>query len=337
MLLSFIIPAYNCCEFIGDCLDSLLLQGLKYDEYEVVIVDDGSTDDTAETVAAYCAKYPNFRMLQQINSGSGAARNAGIAHAQGRYLHFMDADDRLLPGGMRLLLDKFVLPLDYPDVISFWSRTVDRFYKKDEWETIQPYRLIYHGGLKEYGLSCGVGFSVWNQLVSRELIDKYHIRFSDHKIGEDMFFMLRLYNLNDAILAATDLNIYRYYVRESSAMNNTQKDYVTDVFNSLMDLSEQIEGLRDTTEYSEAMLSSYLAICRRWAFTRLCSANLPYSQLKSYLDAANEKRFFEASGSSSRLNRFIDRMSRSAFLSYLFACFYGRFFMPYIKPWIKRN
>ena len=337
MLLSFIVPAYNCSSFISDCLDSLLQQGLAQDAYEVIVVDDGSTDDTSEIVSSYCETYPNIKLFRQSNLGVGAARNTGLMQAHGRYVHFMDADDRLLPEGFGILINKFVIPLGFPDVISFWSRTVDNYYKKDEWETIRPYSLVYQGDLKEYGIHHSVGFSVWNQLISRKLITESQLRFSDHKIGEDMLFMLHLYALKNAKLVVTNLNIYRYYVRESSAMNKNQKHHVMSVFDSLMNLAEQIKTFGKANCYPISTLNSYCAICQRWAYTRLCSAHLPYRELRACLDMANERDFFNISPSSSRLYKFIVYISKSTVLYYLFTCFYGRIFFPYIKPWIKRN
>lgn len=337
MFLSFVVPAYNSSPFIRDCLDSLLLQGLKEEDFEVIVVDDGSTDNTAEIVSGYCEKNPNFKLFRQSNLGVGAARNTGLMHAKGQYVHFMDADDRLLPKGIGMLINEFVIPLGFPDVISFWSCTVDNYYKKDEWETIRPYSLVYQGDLKEYGIHHGIGFSVWNQLISRKLITKNQLRFSDHKIGEDMLFMLHLYALKNAKLVVTNLNIYRYYVRENSAMNKDQQHHVMSIFYSLMNLAERIKAFGKANCYPISTLDSYRAICQRWAYTRLCSAHLSYRELRACLDMANERDFFNVSPSSSRLNKFIVHISKSTVLSYLFACFYGRIFFPYVKPWIKRN
>ena len=335
MLLSFVIPAYNCSSFIGDCLDSILRQGLQEENYEVIVIDDGSTDNTTTIVSVYCERYPNIKLFSQSHSGVGAARNKGLMHAQGQYVHFMDADDRLLPGGMGNLFNNYVIPLGFPDVVSFWSRTVDKHYKNDEWDVIRPNSLIHHGDIKEYGLTHGIGFSVWTQLISRALINNNNLRFSDHIIGEDMLFMLHLYALRGVSLAVTNLNIYRYQVHENSAMNMTSKDYASTVLDSLMDLSDRIGELNG--DYPEAILESRQAMCRQWAYTRLCSAHLSYHEMQDCLNIAKERRFFNVSAASSRPDRIINIMVKSTLLSYVFAYFYGNFFIPWIKPWIKRN
>jgi glycosyltransferase involved in cell wall biosynthesis len=90
-LISVIIPCYNQAHFLGEAIESLL--GQTYSNVEVIVVNDGSTDDTVEVAA----RYPGVRCLSQKNQGLSAARNAGIRASQGGYLVFLDADDRLRP------------------------------------------------------------------------------------------------------------------------------------------------------------------------------------------------------------------------------------------------
>ena len=97
MFLSFVIPLYNAGQFISFCLDSIFAVTLDKDEYEVIVIDDGSTDDGAEVVKTYAAKHDNLRLIRQANSGASAARNKGIEAAQGEFIWFVDADDRIEP------------------------------------------------------------------------------------------------------------------------------------------------------------------------------------------------------------------------------------------------
>src|SRR5215212_1699019 len=89
-LVSVVIPCYNQAHFLGEAIESVLAQ--SYPNFEIVVVDDGSTDDTSE-VAAY---YPGVRLVRQENKGLSGARNVGLARSEGEYLVFLDADDRLL-------------------------------------------------------------------------------------------------------------------------------------------------------------------------------------------------------------------------------------------------
>ena len=95
MFLSFIIPLYNAERFISDALNSIYNISLDERDFEVVVIDDGSKDDGAEVVKTYARTHRNLRLIQQPNSGASAARNMGIEAAQGEYIWFVDADDRI--------------------------------------------------------------------------------------------------------------------------------------------------------------------------------------------------------------------------------------------------
>lgn len=93
MKLSVVIPVYNAIDYLSDCLDSILSQ--DYDDYEVVLVDDGSTDGSEKLCDEYAARYHFLRVVHQNNGGASSARNTGIKAAKGDYIHFVDSDDRL--------------------------------------------------------------------------------------------------------------------------------------------------------------------------------------------------------------------------------------------------
>jgi glycosyltransferase involved in cell wall biosynthesis len=98
--ISVIIPAYNAGQCIGRAIESVLGQG--YSDYEVIVVDDGSTDNTAEIVRQYGDR---VRYIHQKNAGVAAARNAGIAAAKGHWMAFLDADDEWLPAKLKAQMD----------------------------------------------------------------------------------------------------------------------------------------------------------------------------------------------------------------------------------------
>ena len=100
--ISIISPCYNQEKYIAECLDSLLSQ--TYQDFEAIIIDDGSTDASAKIVCSYTAKHPNFKLLSQANQGVVSARNFAIAKAKGEYIFPLDADDIIAPQA----LEKFV-------------------------------------------------------------------------------------------------------------------------------------------------------------------------------------------------------------------------------------
>ena len=101
--LSIIIPVYNVEEYLDRCLGSILDQ--DFTSYEVILVDDGSTDSSSLICDRYSSTDPRFITLHQSNKGVSAARNAGKNMAQGEYLMFLDADDALLPYALDSLAD----------------------------------------------------------------------------------------------------------------------------------------------------------------------------------------------------------------------------------------
>ncbi len=101
ILFSIVIPAYNYGHVLARAVESALLQ--EGDDYEVIVIDDGSTDDTPAVVAKLVERFPQrFRTIRQHNQGAAAARNRGVSEGRGEYLLFLDADDRLLPDALKM-------------------------------------------------------------------------------------------------------------------------------------------------------------------------------------------------------------------------------------------
>src|SRR4028118_1383709 len=90
---SVVIPCYNQARFLGEAIESVLSQ--TYTDFEVIVVDDGSTDDTAEVASSYAAEDARVRLVRQENRGLAGARNRGLAESRGEYVVFLDSDDRL--------------------------------------------------------------------------------------------------------------------------------------------------------------------------------------------------------------------------------------------------
>jgi len=100
---SVIIPTYNRAHLVGETIESVLAQ--NYPHYELIIVDDGSTDNTEEVINAYCQRHEHIRYFKKINEERGAARNFGLKQAKGEYAVFFDSDDWMLPDCLETLHD----------------------------------------------------------------------------------------------------------------------------------------------------------------------------------------------------------------------------------------
>jgi CDP-glycerol glycerophosphotransferase len=100
--LSVVVPFYNVGEYIGDCLDSIARQ--TWTDFEAILVDDGSLDDSTVIAKEFCSNDSRFRLVQQDNAGLGPARNTGVDHTHGEYLAFVDSDDLVTRHGFGLLV-----------------------------------------------------------------------------------------------------------------------------------------------------------------------------------------------------------------------------------------
>lgn len=336
MIISFIIPTYNCAPYLEYALESILSQGLFTHQYEVIIINDGSSDNSEVIAMDFCKKYNNFRYYFQENQGVAYTRNRGISLARGEYIHFMDADDWLLPGGMRTLIDKYIIPNHYPDIITFNSRTVDKYYNPKQWDYINNHMKTFDGNLLEFTHSRGVSNSVWNNIFSRDLLIKSGIKFSHHKIAEDMLFMLNLFNLESPSIIATNLNIYRYRVHNQSALNNTDREHIKQIIYDLNDIINILEKFKNKANLPIEIIEKDIDICRRWAFTKLCSGGFTYKEI-SKLIKENKMNYNILNSSDDKINSIINVLLKTSFFTFCFSIFYKNLFLPFIKPFITRN
>lgn len=137
MKLSIIIPMYNAEKYIAACLDSILDSDLPKEFYEVIIVDDGSTDEGPEIVQEYCIKNSNFRYLTQENQGQSVARNYGIMECHGEYVWCVDADDKVDAGELLCVFNEF-LKYHELDLLAFRLSDVSEIGDFINYSCIQP-------------------------------------------------------------------------------------------------------------------------------------------------------------------------------------------------------
>ena len=98
--LSIIVPVYNTEKYLSRCLDSLIRQDLSPNEYEIIVINDGSQDNSREIVRDYMSRHPQISFFEQANQGLFETRNVGIDRAKGKYIYFVDSDDFIAPNVM---------------------------------------------------------------------------------------------------------------------------------------------------------------------------------------------------------------------------------------------
>ncbi|PZX57056.1 glycosyltransferase involved in cell wall biosynthesis [Algoriphagus ratkowskyi] len=229
MKVSIIIPSYNYGEFLAETLDNLLDQ--KYFNWEALIIDDGSTDNTKELVEKYLKKDSRFRYFFQPNAGLSNARNTGLLHARGEFLQFLDADDLLSK-------DKIDLQVKYMED----NPTVDLVYS-DCWYFQSENPSILFPDLEMQGVEWmpkvdGKGFTILNNLIKRNFTvvsspllrrtsSNQHIKFSENvSNSEDWYYWLELAMANTHFAYLPDQKASTLIrVHKKSMSQNAQKMY----------------------------------------------------------------------------------------------------------------
>lgn len=117
--ISMIVPVYNVEEYLEKCIDSLLAQTVSQEEMEVLLINDGSTDNSFEICRRYAEEHPNFKLFTKDNEGLSATRNFGITRARGKYLMFLDSDDTLSPETVKEVTDFFDQHYEEVDLVTY--------------------------------------------------------------------------------------------------------------------------------------------------------------------------------------------------------------------------
>lgn len=210
--ISIVIPVYNAEEYLDACLSSILSQDMH--SYEVILVDDGSTDSSPLICDRYSATDSRFRTIHKPNGGVSSARNAGIALAQGEYVMFVDSDDALAPSALSLMSS---ITVGQPDIV---IGGFNIYQGEIPFGTIIPYESEFYplAGLSELFDAtmhrCGELFrGPWAKLYRLDVIRKNSLRF-DEKLSyaEDKLFVYQFIN-NITSAAAVDTPVYEYFRR----------------------------------------------------------------------------------------------------------------------------
>lgn len=187
--LSFIIPVFNVAALLDRCLSTVVAQDLRRGAYEVILVDDGSTDESLAVAERWRDAYPEVQVVAQPNRGPSAARNAGLDLATGSYVWFIDSDDFVARGCAPTLL-RHAVALDL-DVLAF-----DRVLVKPT----APTDIAFDAHLVPSPVQDGITYFIdhrfgrapWNYLIRREYLDERGMRFLEGHLLEDVIFSLPL-------------------------------------------------------------------------------------------------------------------------------------------------
>ncbi len=207
-LVSVIIPVYNAQKCLPACLDSILSQ--SYRQLEIILVNDGSKDDSLTLCHEYASRDSRVRVIDQKNAGPGAARNAALKVATGDYLQFLDSDDILPEGATQQLVDA----MHGHDLVIAHFRICRPMGKCSDHGLVKTDQSLDRGGfIKEHIEFPGSYFfsALWNKLYDHRIVRDQQIRFDEGIIwGEDCLFNMAYYLYTQRI-HFLPVVVYHYY------------------------------------------------------------------------------------------------------------------------------
>ncbi|WGI47489.1 glycosyltransferase [Lactiplantibacillus plantarum] len=278
-LISIIVPTYNVEKYIRTCIESILAQ--TYRNVEVIIVNDGSKDQSLAVISDLICSHHNVKVINQKNQGLSVARNTGIDVATGKYITFVDADDKIKPDFVSSLYQ--IADRTGADIVRGSFRDFNGNIPKD-W--VPDFNVPTNCGtiVLDQFLSSNISFVVWSSIYRLDFINSNHIRFTPGILLEDGDFTTRAYMLAKLVATSSEPN-YAYRIRQGSILttNNAQK----------MSLSEEkvISQFISMLKHEESdvlcslILKSIYAFMRDW--TRIIVKNhLSLDRTNSCFDTA---------------------------------------------------
>ena len=282
--ISVVIPMYNAEEFIGECLDSLLIQ--TFQDFEVIVVDDCSTDNSRTIVMSYAPKFKGRLKLTRMKNNSGGGgyvpRNIGLKHARGEYVFFLDADDFILGNALKTLYaaaKKFtadvVCTSAYYNLegVNEVRRVRDKVAKDSPLRLVgnKPLLTIDDPNANLQNLFAAENMpATWRKFIRRDFLIENEIAFPEIINGGDFIWTIELYCRAERLLrVSTPIYFYRSYTPESVLRKQRPREeqisYWVSAFvawaRALNDLAHREEILRENPEYCHRALMIKFSWC----------------------------------------------------------------------------
>ena len=248
--ISVIVPVYNVASYLPQCLESILNQ--DYEDLQVLLIDDGSTDDSGVICDRFAAQDSRIQVIHQKNGGAASAKNAGLRAASGKYLSFVDSDDYLEPDVYGFLVK--TLEETRADAVQGAFQEVYR--SRREVRPLKPETLEGFDYLLRFpkDFSCAL---LWNKLYRREIFDGVFFE-EGHKIDDEYFTYQGF--LQPRRVVCTDRVIYNYRKRASSVMASPEsaEQRILDCLDSIAKRRQKVRT--SVPQLSRAFDENYLDV-----------------------------------------------------------------------------
>ena len=246
MKFSIIIPAYNVADYLENCVESILKQ--TYDNYEIIIVDDGSTDETGKVADELLKQSKQINVVHQSNGGASKARNTGMKRATGDYILFLDGDDFWSDSHfLKQIVSELTIKL--VDFIIFGYS----YYYDNEIKESPISRLKDLGEATNYGLFNGPN---WNKCISKKLINK-GLSFPEDLVSEDSLYCSSIMKRMESFSVITSTQ-YMYRQNRAGSLTNVVKE--RNVLDTLEGISRGLSDEKSLSEVKRKALNTYFTI-----------------------------------------------------------------------------
>ncbi|MCI7792308.1 MAG: glycosyltransferase [Lachnospiraceae bacterium] len=322
MLLSIIIPAYNAERYLEKCISGLI--HTTPFTYEVIIINDGSTDNTSKIASSYASQYSYIKYIEQENSGVSSARNTGLKVAAGKYITFVDADDELLelPAILEMLADSnYDLVIgDFheinPDGKIVRSRQLSKSISDNR-------ELLDQELLGNYLLN-----TCWGKFYLNHIIKEHQITFPPQvKMGEDLIFVLHYMQYVNHF-HCLPVYIYNYLQLDSGAVRRLRNQITPELISNKVSCIIAKQEYMKCFSLSPNVINSYyeyqladIVSTINMMLKSESSISTAYRSLRSLVTAPALQEILITSGQNSSISskrRLITKIYLSPFLSILY-------------------
>lgn len=340
-ILSVIVPVYNVERFLPRCLDSLLRQGMQSGEWEIICVDDGSTDGCPAILADYAQRYPDLISVitHQQNQGLGPARNTGMAVAQGEYIGFVDSDDYMIDGAYAHLCQHFLE--GKPDVIHFDHSYIEtdgktlptfafevgqqsRWVHTDGKTLVDPQakpegKVIYQGDGTDAYNRLPLRYA-WTKLYKNSFIRGNHLK-NRNVICQDGLFNFEVFSHHPSLLIVSS-NLCRHEQNNANSIQNTTDwEIVRKQLNNLLFVNvplmeEYLERNGDLEPAAKRNINVYLGIFYKKAL-RVRLPRKEWLQYSKKLKQLPKYKYPHSNGLAARLLDLVNNLSGRSRLFYI--------------------
>ena len=229
--ISVIVPVFNVERFLSECLDSILSQ--TFEDFEVICVNDGSTDSSLHILDGYSKKDPRIKIVCQENKGLSGARNTGLNLARGKYIYFIDSDDFIYPETLQILYDKaesFNSEITICNMKLWFHDTKSWGYYRDEILFFQRRHQLLNLNNTPEIISC---VAAWDRLIRKSFLDDNKISFLEGLVYEDVPFCMDCYTKAQRIVLVPD-HLYCYRKNAGGSITDNEaraikcrRDFIT--------------------------------------------------------------------------------------------------------------